>query len=144
MTENADRQKEVAAAKLIFQTFRGFNDRDANRTRSGGEAVANNGENGEMDYYSLHGIQNFSEGFEANRFDRLPPEIHREISRRGGIASGKTRLRKALLYDYSMDWLERQVIAEKATAEFYAAVKQVMKKERQKRKRRKGKSKLDE
>ena len=32
-----------------------------------------------------------SEGFQKNRFDHLPPEEHRERSRRGGIASGATR-----------------------------------------------------
>ena len=90
-----------------------------------------------MDYYSSRDFPNFSEGFENHRFDRIPAERHRAISQKGGIASGKTRLRKALLYDFTMDMIERQVLAERATNEFYAAVNKVMKAERKKRRRRK-------
>ena len=37
--------------------------------------------------------------FQAARFDRLPPDELQEISRRGGIASGQARRRKAELRD---------------------------------------------
>ena len=95
-----------------------------------------------MDYYSSHGFPNFSEGFESNRFDRIPAERHRAISQKGGIASGKTRLRKAALRDYAMNMLENQALAQSATDEFYAAVNKVMRAERKKRRRRK--SRVDE
>ena len=80
-----------------------------------------------------------SDGFENHRFDRLEPEEHREISRRGGIASGRARLRKAALRDYAMDLLANQALAQRATDEFYNAVNEVMKKEKRKRARRKSK-----
>ena len=81
-----------------------------------------------------------SDGFIDNQFDRIDPERHREISRKGGIASGRARLRKALLRDFAMNALENQTLAQRATDEFYNAVNEVMKKERRKRARRKRKA----
>ena len=78
-----------------------------------------------------------SDGFIDNQFDRISPERHREISRKGGIASGRARLRKAALRDYAMDLLANQALAQRATDEFYSAVNAVMRAERKKRRKRK-------
>ena len=90
-----------------------------------------------MNHYKAHGFPNFSDGFRDKQFDRISPERRRAISQKGGIASGRARLKKALLHDYAMDLIARQALAQSATDEFYSAVNTVMKQERRRRARRK-------
>lgn len=82
-------------------------------------------------------------------FDQMSSEQHRELSRRGGIASGEARRRKAALRAYLVDALEKQYLADEIMDEFdkaLAIVKQRDKRRRQdaQRKRTKrGRSKAE-
>ena len=76
------------------------------------------------------------------QFQFLSPEVHREISQKGGIASGRARLRKALMRDAVLDSIAERAAAMDAGEEFLKAVNTVMKQELRKRRRRK--SRVDE
>lgn len=78
-----------------------------------------------------------SDGFIDNQFDRIDPERHRELSRKGGIASGLSRRRKATRRDIAFDMLASYDLARTADEEYRAAVEKVMEAEKRKRARRK-------
>lgn len=80
-----------------------------------------------------------SDGFIDNQFDRIDPERHRELSRKGGIASGLSRRRKATRRDLAFDMLASYDLARTADEEYRAAVEKVMEAEKRKRARRKDK-----
>lgn len=69
-------------------------------------------------------------------FNELPPELHRELSRRGGIASGERRRYLADLRLAMIETLAGRDLAEETRAEYRRAVKAYVKRERTKRKSR--------
>lgn len=66
-------------------------------------------------------------------FDQMAPEQHRELSRRGGIASGESRRRKAALRAYLVDALEKQYLADEIVDEFDKALAIVKQRDRRRR-----------
>lgn len=68
------------------------------------------------------------------QFDQMPPEQHRELSRRGGIASGKKRKANALLKKRMIELLRRYDMLEKLSDEEYADFKEWQRKQRKSRK----------
>ena len=69
-------------------------------------------------------------------FGTLPPEEQREIARLGGIASGEKRRYMADLRSAMIEQLAGVQLAEETRAEYRAAVLQVVRAERKKKKRR--------
>lgn len=70
-------------------------------------------------------------------FNTLPPEQRREISRKGGIASGKKRRDYAdALHNARMYWAAHDLI-EETREEYRAAIKRYVREERKKMARRK-------
>ena len=69
-------------------------------------------------------------------FNTLPPEEQKEIARLGGIASGEKRRYKADLRSAMIEQLAGVQLAEETRAEYRAAVLQVVRAERKKKKRR--------
>lgn len=72
-------------------------------------------------------------------FNTLPPEVHREISRKGGIASGEHRRYKADLRASMIEILAGQELAEETREEYRDAIKRYVREERKKAARRKRK-----
>lgn len=69
-------------------------------------------------------------------FNTLPPEEHRELSRRGGIASGE---RRRYLADLRLSMIETMAgydLAQETREEYRAAIKRYVKEERKKATRR--------
>ena len=69
-------------------------------------------------------------------FNTLPPEEHRELSRRGGIASGARRRYLADLRLSMVETLAGYDLAQETRAEYRAAIKRYVKEERKKATRR--------
>jgi len=69
-------------------------------------------------------------------FGTLPPEEQRELSRRGGVASGESRRYKAELRLAMLEALAGYDLAKETRAEYRRAIKQLVKRERAKGKRR--------
>ena len=67
-------------------------------------------------------------------FNQMPPEQHRELSKRGGIASGKKRKANALLKKRMIELLRRYDMFEKLSDEEYADFKKWQRKQRKSRK----------
>lgn len=67
-------------------------------------------------------------------FNQMPPEQHRELSKRGGIASGKKRKSNALLKKRMIELLRRYDMFEKLSDEEYADFKEWQRKQRKSRK----------
>lgn len=72
------------------------------------------------------------------RFDALPPEEHRELSRRGGIASGERRRYLADLRLEMIETLAGVQLAQETREEYRRAIQRYVREER--RKRKKGKA----
>ena len=72
-------------------------------------------------------------------FNTLPLEVHREISRKGGIASGERRRHKADLRTAMIEIVAGQELAEETREEYRAAIKRYVREERKKSARRKRK-----
>lgn len=70
-------------------------------------------------------------------FNTLSEEEHRELSRRGGIASGESRRDKADACERLSMHLAIQDLATETREEYRAAIKRYVKEERKKAKRRK-------
>lgn len=70
-------------------------------------------------------------------FNTLPPEEHRELSRRGGIASGARRRYFADLRLSMVETLAGADLARETRAEYRAAIGRYVKEERKKAARRK-------
>lgn len=67
-------------------------------------------------------------------FNTMPPEEHRELSRRGGIASGK---RRRYLADLRLEMIEHQAgfdLANETREEYRRAILRYVKEQRQRRK----------
>lgn len=69
-------------------------------------------------------------------FDTLPPEEHRELSRRGGIASGARRRYLAELRLAMVEMLAGCELAQEVREEYRRAIKRYAAEERKKAKRR--------
>ena len=69
-------------------------------------------------------------------FGTLPPDEQKEIARLGGIASGEKRRYMADLPSAMIEQLAGVQLAEETRAEYRAAVLQVVRAERKKKKRR--------
>ena len=72
------------------------------------------------------------------RFDALPPEEHRELSRRGGIASGERRRYLADLRLEMIETLAGVQLAQETREEYRRAIQRYVREER--RNRKKGKA----
>ena len=70
-------------------------------------------------------------------FNALPPEEHRELSRRGGIASGERRRYLADLRLSMVETLAGADLARETREEYRQAIKRYVKEERKKAARRK-------
>lgn len=66
-------------------------------------------------------------------FTERTPEEHRELSRRGGVASGETRRRKAALRAMLVEALEKSYLADDVMDELDRAVAIVKQKEKRRR-----------
>lgn len=67
-------------------------------------------------------------------FNTMPPEEHRELSRRGGIASGE---RRRYLADLRLEMIEHQAgfdLANETREEYRRAILRYVKEQRQRRK----------
>ena len=69
------------------------------------------------------------------RFDALPPEEHRELSRRGGIASGERRRYLADLRLEMIETLAGVQLAQETREEYRRAIQRYVREERRKRKK---------
>ena len=74
-------------------------------------------------------------------FNTLPPEEHRELSRRGGIASGERRRYLADLRLSIVETLAGADLAQETREEYRRAIKRYVKDERKKAARRKDRRK---
>lgn len=74
-------------------------------------------------------------------FNTLPPEEHRELSRRGGIASGERRRYLADLRLSMVENLAGADLAQETRKEYRRAIKRYVKDERKKAARRKNRRK---
>ena len=74
-------------------------------------------------------------------FNTLPPEEHRELSRRGGIASGERRRYLADLRLSMVETLAGADLAQETREEYRRAIKRYVKDERKKAARRKDRRK---
>lgn len=70
-------------------------------------------------------------------FNTLSEEEHRELSRRGGIASGESRRDKADAVTKINLHIALQQLADESRKNYHAAIKRYVKEERKKAKRRK-------
>lgn len=70
-------------------------------------------------------------------FNALPPEERREISRKGGIASGERRRYLADLRTVMVETLAGYDLAEETREEYRRAIKRYVREERKKMARRK-------
>lgn len=68
-------------------------------------------------------------------FDTMPPEEHRELSRRGGIASGKRRRYLAELRLEMIETLAGMQLAQETREEYRRAIQRYVREERRKRKK---------
>lgn len=69
-------------------------------------------------------------------FNTLPPEEHRELSRRGGISSGERRRYLADLRLTMVETLAGYALAQEVREEYRLAIKRYAAEERKKAKRR--------
>ena len=67
-------------------------------------------------------------------FDQMTPERHRELSSRGGIASGKTRRRKTAMRQGFIELMRQHAIKEDVIDEFGQAVDIVFARENRRKK----------
>ncbi|WP_302659112.1 hypothetical protein [uncultured Dysosmobacter sp.] len=70
-------------------------------------------------------------------FNTLPPEEHRELSRRGGVASGERRREIADIKTSAKIHVAALYLVEESRAEYRRAIKRYVKDERKKAARRK-------
>lgn len=68
-------------------------------------------------------------------FNTLPPEEHRELSRRGGIASGERRRYLADLRLEMIEIMAGRALAEETREEYRRAIRRYVREERKKRSR---------
>jgi len=66
-------------------------------------------------------------------FDTLPPEEHRELSRRGGIASGERRRYLADLRLEMIELMAGRQLAQETREEYKRAIRRYVREERRKR-----------
>ena len=85
----------------------------------------------QMNYNSLANLR---------KFGTLPPDEQSELSRRGGIASGKRRRDKAEALDVFNDSFMLMSLRSETRENYQAAIKRYAKQEARKRKRRKRKA----
>lgn len=97
-----------------------------------------------MDYWKTHGFPNLPEGFIDNQFDRIDPERHRELSRRGGVASGQRRRELAEAVDTFNDTFVLMSLRSELREDYLKAIKRYAAQERRKRAKRKPKPDADE
>ena len=71
------------------------------------------------------------------QFQYLPEELHKEISRKGGLASGRRRLELAEARDLFVDSLISYALRDETRAHFREAIRRYAAQELRKRKRRK-------
>lgn len=69
------------------------------------------------------------------KFNCMPPEEHRELSRRGGIASGERRRYLADLRLFMIETMAGADLARETREEYRTAIKRYVKEERAKRRR---------
>lgn len=72
-------------------------------------------------------------------FDAIPPEEHRELSRRGGIASGE---RRRYLRDLRLEMIELMAgrdLAQETREEYQRAIRRYVREERKRNAKRDGK-----
>ena len=69
-------------------------------------------------------------------FNTLPPEEHKELSRRGGVASGKRRREKAEIKERAILYWTAAALLDETREEYRTALKRLAKKERAKARRR--------
>lgn len=72
-------------------------------------------------------------------FNTLPPEEHRDLSRRGGIASGKRRLEIADIKSSAKIHAAALALVDESREEYRRAIKRYVKEERKKAAKRKNK-----
>ena len=70
-------------------------------------------------------------------FNTLPPEEHKELSRRGGIASGERRREAAEIKECAKVHWAAGALLDEAREEYRAALKRLVREERRKQRRRK-------
>lgn len=71
------------------------------------------------------------------RFDEMSPERHRELSARGGRASGESKRRKTKIRNQLIALMEYNAIRSELEDEYIEAVKMIRKREKSKNKPRK-------
>jgi len=71
-------------------------------------------------------------------FDTMPPEEHRELSRRGGIASGKRRRYLADLRLEMIETLAGMQLAQETREEYRRAIRRYVREEHKKNARSRG------
>lgn len=69
-------------------------------------------------------------------FNTLPPEEHRELSRRGGVASGERRQHRANQRLKMIELLAGEDLAEETREEYRRAIRRYVREERKKAQRK--------
>lgn len=78
------------------------------------------------------------------QFDEMPPERHRELSAKGGRASGEAKRRKIAMREKLISLMEYNAVREDMQDELIQAVKDIRKRERRRQKDRERKQKQRE